>query len=99
MAPESQVNKDFLRQVFTNEKRLFKKYQVTYIHVPGYDELLVKKLWVDLKDDKNFNVFFQDQYPKDKGPCLEYFFNILNSVYPEYMKSIMDHASKLRFTA
>jgi hypothetical protein len=78
---------------------LLKKNQVTYIHVPGYDELSVKRLWASLKDDKNFVVFFQDEYPKDKLPCRDYFFNILNSVYPDYLKSIMEHASKERFTA
>ena len=82
-----------------DEKRLLKKNEVDYIHVPSYDELSVKKLWLDLKDDGAFNVFFQDKYPDEKGPNREYFFNILNTVYPEYLKQIMDHAAKQRFTA
>ena len=85
--------------MFTDEKKLLKKNQVNYIHVPHYDEISVKKLWLDLKDDQNFKLFFQDKYPNDKGPSREYFFNILNTIYPEYLKQIMDHASKERFTA
>jgi len=68
--------------VFTDEKKLLKKSNVSYIHVPYYEEISVKRLWVDLKQDKDFNVFFQDDYPKDKTPNHDYFFNILNSVHP-----------------
>ena len=45
MPPEKQINKDFMRQVLTGEKKLMKKNQVDYIHVPAYDELSVKNLW------------------------------------------------------
>ena len=93
------MNKDFLRQVFTDEKRLFKKNQVSYVHVPHFDELSVKKLWLDLKDDDAFNIYFQDKFADAKGPSREYFFNILNTVYPQYLKQIMEHASKQRFSA
>ena len=72
--------------MFSDEKRLLKKNQVSYIHVSHYDELSVKRLWIDLKEDKNFNVFFQDKYADDKAPNRDYFFNILNSVYPEYLR-------------
>ena len=51
MPPEKQVNKDFMRQVLTGEKKLLKKNKVNYIHVPAYDELSVKNLWDDLKED------------------------------------------------
>ena len=51
MPPESQVNKDFLREVFAGRKRLIKKMNVQQIHVPNYDELSVTNLWKELKDD------------------------------------------------
>ena len=86
MAPKSQVSKDFLKQVFTGEKRLLKKKAVDYIHVSHYEELSVKNLWGELKEDKNFNIYFQDVYPNERFPCREYFFNILNTTYPEYVK-------------
>ena len=39
MPGEKQVNKDFLKAVFTNEKKLLKKFEVNYISVPHWDEL------------------------------------------------------------
>ena len=52
------INKDFLRQVFADEKKLLKKKNVDFIHVPHWDELPVKNLWKDLKDDAGFNIYF-----------------------------------------
>ena len=58
MPPKTQVDKAFLRQIFVNEKKLMKKNQVNYIHVPCWDELSVKKMWLDLSSDKDFKVYF-----------------------------------------
>ena len=99
LPPANQVNKDFLRQVFADEKKLFKKKNVDFIHVPQWDELSVKNMWKDLKDDATFNIYFQNKFAADKGPCRKYFFDILNTVYPEFLSQIMTHASKQRFAA
>ena len=56
-------------------------------------------MWVDLSSDKTFNVHFQDKYQDAKGPNREFFFNILNTVYPDYLAQVMAHASKQRFAA
>ena len=66
--------------------------------MPQWDELGVMKLWKDLKDDAAFNVYFQDIYTDQKASNREYFFNILNTIYPDYLKSIVDHARDQRFT-
>ena len=78
---------------------LLKKNRVDYIHVPAYEELSVKNMWPDLKDDKDFMKYFADDYAKDRYPARDYFFNILNTVYPDYLRQVMQHASKERFTA
>ena len=98
MPGETSVNKDFLKDIFTEQKKLLKKKEVDYIAVPQWDELGVMKLWHDLKDDAAFNVYFQDTYTDQKAPNREYFFNILNTIYPDYLKSIVDHAREQRFT-
>ena len=67
MPSETQVNKDFLRDVFS-EKKLFKKKEVDFIHVPHWDEQSVKRLWKSLRCDKEFTVYFQEEYAYDKGP-------------------------------
>lgn len=47
-----------MRQVFNNEKKLFKKKEIEYIHVSHYQELSVKNLYKDLSKDPAFNVYF-----------------------------------------
>ena len=79
------VNKDFLKDVLAGKKHLLKKADIQQIMVPHYDELSVKRLWPDLKKDAEFLQYFPDVYPKDKGPPREYFFNVLNTVHPEYL--------------
>ena len=86
LPPLTQVSKDFLKAVFKDEKKLLKKNQVSFVHVPGWDELSVKNLWKDLKNDSAFNVYFSDKYPEEKVPNRKYFFDILNTIYPEYLK-------------
>ena len=81
------------------EKTLLKKKDVVYIHVSHYEELAVKNLWGDLKEDKELNVYFPDELPKDRYPCREYFFNILNTVYEERMTAMIAHSNKIRFEA
>jgi len=51
-----------------------------------------------MKLDRSFAQYFQDEYPNDKGPNREYFFNILNTVYPEYLEKVLAHAAKERYS-
>ena len=43
--PEKMINKDFLKQVFSEEKKLLEISKVKFINVPHYDELSIKKFW------------------------------------------------------
>lgn len=96
---EAVVNKDFLKEVLSGKKQLLKKSQYDPITVPHFDELSVRTLWPQLQKDKAFTQYFPTAFPKDKGPPREYFFNILNTLYPEYLQQIMAHASKQRMSA
>ena len=82
---ESVINKDFLKAVLSGEKNLLKKNEVAIIAVPHYDELSVKRLWPEFAGDDDFKQYFPDKYPPGKGPPREYFFNVLNTLYPEYL--------------
>ena len=42
--------------------------------------------------------YFPDEYPKGKGPPREYFFNILNTLHPDYLSQVMVHANNQRMT-
>ena len=80
------MNKDFLKEVFTNHKSLLKLQEVSRIHVPLYDELSVVKLWPMMKRDEEFMRFFPTKMPKGRVPDREYFFNILNTFQSEYLQ-------------
>ena len=62
-----------------------KKTDVQKITVPHYDELSVKNLWPHLKKDNEFTQYFPDKYSVGKGPPRQYFFDILNTLQPEYL--------------
>ena len=96
---EGSVNKDFLKLVLAEKKQLLKKQEVNYITVPHYDEISVKALWPDLKKDGEFMQYFSSVYPKGRGPPREYFFNILNTIKPDYLQQLLDHANKMRMAA
>ena len=96
---ESLVTKDFLKEVLTGKKQLLKKAHVKQVEVPHYDELSVRRLWPEMKKDAEFLSFFPTKFPKDKGPPRDYFFNVLNTVHPEYLSRLMAHANEARMAA
>ena len=68
------------------------KEEVKYISISHYEEISVKKLWFQLQDDPKFSKYFPKEYPEHKYPPRAYFYNILNTLYPEYLKKIYTHA-------
>ena len=79
------MNKDFLKEVFAEEKELLELKEVSFINVPLFDELSVIKIWPMTKDDKQFMKYFPQKLPKGRVPDRAYFFNILNTLYPLYV--------------
>ena len=86
------LNKDFLKEILVNQKRLLKLHEVKRICVPLYDELSVVKLWPMMRDDEEFMQFFLTKMPKGRVPDREYFFNIMNTVQSEYLQQLITHA-------
>jgi hypothetical protein len=99
LPPSSMLTKDFLRQVLTEEKRLLKVGCVRRVNMPRYDELSVKNLFPKFANDPEFMSLMPDRLPKGKTVDREYFFNCLNTVRPDYVKDMVDHANNLRFKA
>ena len=90
------VNKDFFKQVVAGEKLLLKKAAVKYIAVPAYEELSVKAIWPLMAKDPEFVSYFPDKFPAGKGPPRAYFFNVLNTLQPEYLAKLIAHANMQR---
>ena len=93
------VNKDFLKQVLADKKRLMPLKKVNWVVVPKFDELSVANLQEKMKADAEFMQYFPDKLPKGRSPAREYFFNILNSIHPQYVARLIDHANRQRYTA
>lgn len=90
------MNKDFLRQVLKDEKKLLKLSELKPINMPKYDELSVKNLYDKLKDKHKFMQYIPDKLPNGRLPDREYYFNVLNTVFPDYTKKLLSHANKQR---
>ena len=79
------MGKDHLKAIFAEEKSLLKKKAVDPIEVPHYDELSVRRLWPLFQKDQTFLRYFPDKFADNKGPSRKYFFDVLNTLYPEYL--------------
>ena len=93
------LNKDYLRLVFAEENSLLKLSDVKWINVPRFDELSVENLEKQFKDDAKFQRFLPNRLPKGRQPDRTYYFNVLNTLYPDYIAEIILHANGKRFKA
>ena len=80
--PEYMINKDFLKEVLTEDKDLLELKEVRWINVPLFDELSVIKIWPMTKENKQIMKYFPTKMPKNRVPDREYYFNILNTFQP-----------------
>lgn len=58
--PAKMINKDFLKQVLTDSKKLLSLSEIKHVNVPHYEELSVKKFHPILSEDKNFASYMPD---------------------------------------
>jgi hypothetical protein len=79
------VNKDFLKQVFRDEKKLLPLADVKYVNMPHYDELSVKKYWPILREDETFMKYMPDLRLENRLPESKYFWNVANTVQGAYV--------------
>ena len=92
-------NKDFLKEVFKDEKSLLRLDRVKRISVPLYDELSVVSMWPMLQAVAEFMKYFPSKLAKGRLPDRAYFFNILNTLQPEYIQALVKHANVQRNSA
>ena len=65
--------------------------------MPKFDELSVINLLPRVKENINVMIYMPDRLPKGKSINREYFMNVLNTTYPEFLRKVIDHANKQRF--
>ena len=93
------LNKDFLREIFLEKKSLLALNEVAWIKTPRYEELSVLSMFPKFKQDPRVMKYIPDRLPKGRLPDREYFYNILNTIYPEYTQELIREAGKNRFDA
>ena len=79
------MTKDFLKDILKGKKQLLKKSDVNYVTVTKYPELSVKAMYPMFIKDAEFISYFPDKYPAGKGAPRDYFFNVLNTLQPDYL--------------
>jgi hypothetical protein len=92
MPSRKKVTKDFLKLVFAGKKDLIPQAQIRPINVPRYDELSTKGLINEVMGNKELARFFPEQKTISDLPDRDYFFNIINTVEPAYLQSLIQHA-------
>lgn len=78
--PEKMLNRDFMKQLLTEAKRLLELRQVQHVNMPRYDELSVKKFWPLMQKDAAFMLYMPDPTADGRLPEREYFWNVLNTL-------------------
>lgn len=82
--PKSQVNKDYLKELFLEQKSLLKLSDVRSIKVPKFDELSVKNLFDRFKEDETIMKYMPNKTADGKLPDRTYFFNVLNQSMTDF---------------
>ena len=88
------INKDFIKQVLRDEKKLLDINKVKYVNVPYYDELSVKNFWPRVQEDTEFMKYMPDPTPDGRIPDRKFFWNVLNTVQPKYVKDVITYANE-----
>ena len=90
----------FLRAIFCNKKKALKQINVQRDVVRHYEELSVKNLYDDAMKDELIKDYLPDlEQNSNRIPERDFFFGILGSLRPEYLKKIIDDANKVRYEA
>ena len=87
-----------MKDVLQGKKKLLKMHQVRFINAPLFDEISVKNLYDDVKQQPLVRDYFPDELPKGCQCDRGYFYNVWNTMYPEQVKETIEHANKMRYT-
>ena len=96
--PAASCNRDFLRQVLNGEKKLLKVSECKFVNVPKFDELGTCHIYPKFVLDKKVVQYLQDSYPRNRWPDRTYFYTVLNTVYPDYVKKLIANSQMERFS-
>ena len=72
--------------------------EVKFCHSPSFDETSVKNIYNKVVKMEGMAVYFPDKFPKGRTCEKEYMYNVWNTMYPESVEMVIEHANKLRYS-
>jgi hypothetical protein len=88
----------FMRDILSETKLHLKQNEVIQFDIPNYQELSVKNLYKDALGDPLLVKYLPSpEQLSGKLPERDFFFGILCTLKQQYMRDIIDEASKKRF--
>ena len=99
MPPYDIITKDFLKAVFKEEKDLLKMDAVRFCNPPTFDEIGVKALYHKVIKQQYMAKYFPDTLPKGRQMDKTYMYNVWNTMHPDQVKGVIEHANEVRYGA
>jgi len=91
--PPAIMNKDFLKQVLAEEKKLLPLKNLKTVNVGHYPELAINKMYKEFAARPALKPYLPDTFPKGRQIDKTFFWNLVNSFYPEEVQSILEHCN------
>ena len=86
--------RDFAKEVLRGDKKLLLLEDKKEVSVIKYDELSVKHLYKKFLELPGMSLYFPNKYPKGRQCDRDYMFNVANSLYPDIVAEVIQHALK-----
>jgi len=91
------VTKDHLKSVLAGKKRFLKIKDVRCCNPPIFDEVSVTNLYQKVIKQSGMADLFPDKFPKGRTCCRAYMFNCWNTLHPDQVQQVIQHASSQRY--
>ena len=90
----------FLRAIFCNKKKAMKQINVRSVVVPHYEELSINNIYADAMKDELIKDYLPElEQNSNRFPEREFFFGVLGTLRPLYLRKIINDANKVRYEA
>ena len=94
LPPITNINKEWIRLTLTGDKKFLSLKDVKPVTVPNHPEMAMNKLYKEFAERPAIKPYMPDKISKGRTLDRKYFFDVVNSFYPEEMSSILEHANK-----
>ena len=71
--------------------------QVNFCNPPAFDEIGVKALYEKVLKRPGMDQYFPGKLPKGKQMSKPYMYNVSNTIHPDEVKAVIEHANKVRY--